>query len=64
VGTGARRLRTWNQDKGQRAAVARVVDAVRAGGPSPFDLDELAAVSRAVFAILESSRSDAEMRLD
>lgn len=54
---GGRTLRTWNQDKGQAAAVAAIVDALRAGAPSPFDLDELAAVSRATFAILESCRS-------
>jgi predicted dehydrogenase/threonine dehydrogenase-like Zn-dependent dehydrogenase len=54
---GGRTLRTWNQDKGQAAAVAVVVDAVRRGSPSPFDLDEIAAVSRATFAILDSCRS-------
>jgi len=54
---GRRRLRTASQDKGQAAAVAAVVDAVRRGAPSPFALDELAAVSRATFAILASCRS-------
>jgi predicted dehydrogenase len=55
--SGATRLRTWNQDKGQRAAVAAVVEAVRRGEPSPFSLEEIAAVSRATFAIGESARS-------
>jgi predicted dehydrogenase len=55
--SGARDIRTMNQDKGQAAAVAEVVEAVRAGRPSPFPLDELVAVSRATFAILESART-------
>jgi predicted dehydrogenase/threonine dehydrogenase-like Zn-dependent dehydrogenase len=55
--SGAKDVRTMNQDKGQAAAVAEVVEAVRAGRPSPFPLDELVAVSRATFAILESART-------
>ena len=55
--SGRRNLRTWNQDKGQAAAVAAALEAVRRGAPSPFDLDGLAAVSFATFAILESCRS-------
>jgi hypothetical protein len=55
--SGRRTLRTWNQDKGQAAAVSAALDAVRRGAPSPFDYDEIAAVSRATFAILESCRS-------
>jgi predicted dehydrogenase len=51
---GGPRVRTWNQDKGQAAAVAEVVAAVRAGKPSPFTLAELAGVSRATFAVLGS----------
>jgi predicted dehydrogenase/threonine dehydrogenase-like Zn-dependent dehydrogenase len=52
--TGGRRVRTWNQDKGQATAVAEIVAAVRAGEPSPFALAELAGVSRATFAVLRS----------
>ena len=55
--SGRRALRTWNQDKGQAAAVAIALDTVRRGAPSPFDLDQIAAVSRATFAILESCRT-------
>jgi predicted dehydrogenase len=55
--SGRRTLRTWNQDKGQAAAVASALDAVRRGAPSPFELDQIAAVSRATFAILESCRT-------
>jgi len=55
--SGRRTFRTWNQDKGQVAAVTAALEAVRRGTPSPFDLEEIATVSRATFAILESCRS-------
>ena len=55
--SGSARARTWSQDKGQAAAVAAVVEAVRRGEPSPFPIDEIAAVSSATFAILESCRT-------
>jgi predicted dehydrogenase/threonine dehydrogenase-like Zn-dependent dehydrogenase len=55
--SGARALRTLNQDKGQAAAVAEVLAAVRQGRPSPFSLAELAGVSRACFALLASLES-------
>jgi polar amino acid transport system substrate-binding protein len=54
---GGRPLKTLNQDKGQAAAVAAVIDAVRRGEPSPFAPAEIAAVSRTTFAILASTRS-------
>jgi predicted dehydrogenase/threonine dehydrogenase-like Zn-dependent dehydrogenase len=54
---GPGRVKTVNQDKGQADAVAAVVEAVRSGGPSPFRLDEIVAVSRATFAALESVRT-------
>jgi len=50
-------FKTLNQDKGQRAAVAAVIDAVRNGAPSPWSLEEIFAVSEATFAIERSSRS-------
>ncbi len=56
-----RRIRTVKPDKGQSTAVAEVVAAVRAGGPAPFTLAELAAVSRATFAVqrsLETGRAE------
>jgi predicted dehydrogenase len=58
---GGKGLRTVNQDKGQTEAVRAVVAAVREGRPSPFDLDELRAVSRATFALLESARTGREV---
>lgn len=61
--TGRKRLRTLNQDKGQAAAVAEILDALRGGRPSPFSLAEIAAVSRATFAMLESAASGREIPL-
>ena len=60
---GGRGLSTWNQDKGQARAVREVVDAVRSGAPSPFAWDEIAATTRATFALLESARSGQVQRL-
>jgi predicted dehydrogenase/threonine dehydrogenase-like Zn-dependent dehydrogenase len=54
-----RRFKTLNQDKGQAAAVAAVIEAVRRGRPSPFTPAEVAAVSRTTFAVLESARTGA-----
>jgi predicted dehydrogenase len=61
---GGKGLRTMNQDKGQTTAVREVLEAVREGRPSPFRLGEIAAVSRATFALLESARSGREVALD
>ena len=55
--SGGRRLRTLNQDKGQAAAMAEVLAAVRAGGPSPLPLAHLSGVSNACFALLRSLAS-------
>lgn len=60
---GGRRVRGWNQDKGQTAALAEVVKAVRDGRPSPFDLPGLVAVSRATFAIEESVRTARDVEI-
>jgi predicted dehydrogenase len=58
-----RTFKTFNQDKGQAAAVRRIVEAVAAGAASPFDLDEIAAVSRATFACATSARSGHDVEL-
>jgi predicted dehydrogenase len=55
--SGRKRLRTLNQDKGQATAIAEVLAALRAGRPSPFELSELVAVSRATFALVEAAAS-------
>jgi hypothetical protein len=62
-GGRAERVRTLNQDKGQANAVGEVLQAVRSGGASPFQLAELVAVSRATFAMLESARTGAAVAL-
>ncbi len=49
-----RPLRTLNQDKGQATALAETLDALHQGRPSPLALEEIEAVSRATFAVLES----------
>lgn len=61
--TGERDLRTLNQDKGQRRAVAEVLQAVRSGGGSPFAPEELRAVSETCFALLESLRTGEPVRV-
>ncbi len=61
---GGKGLRSWNQDKGQATAVREVIAAVRAGAPSPFAWAEIAATTRATFAMLESVRSGALVKLD
>jgi predicted dehydrogenase/threonine dehydrogenase-like Zn-dependent dehydrogenase len=61
---GGQGLSTWNQDKGQASAVREVVAAVRAGAPSPFGWAEIAATTRATFAMLESARSGRPVTLD
>jgi polar amino acid transport system substrate-binding protein len=55
---GGATTKTLNQDKGQATAVREVVEAVRAGRPSPISLDEIVAVSRTTFAMVESARTD------
>lgn len=62
---GRRRpFRTLNQDKGQAAALRDVILSARQGRPAPFAFDEIAAVSRTTFAILESACSGQEVVLD
>jgi polar amino acid transport system substrate-binding protein len=61
--SGQKAVKSVKQDKGQVAAVAEVLAAAKSGAPSPFGLDELLAVSRATFAMLESARSGREIIL-
>ena len=64
VFSDAKDLKTFNQDKGQATAIEEVVDALRQGRSSPFTLFEIAGVSMATFAMLESARTGREIRLD
>lgn len=61
---GGRRVKTVNQDKGQSDAVKTVIEAVRAGAPSPFAVDELVSVSRATLRASDSIRKACAVRLD
>lgn len=61
---GGRKVKTLNQDKGQAEAVKQVVEALRAGAPSPFALDGLLATSRATLRAAESISSGSSVRLD
>lgn len=56
-------FRTVNQDKGQATAVREIVLAARQGAASPIPIDQVAAVSRTTFALLESARSGQEVAL-
>jgi polar amino acid transport system substrate-binding protein len=51
------RIRAGAQDKGQAAQVRAVCAVVLGGGPGPIALSELAATTRATFAIRESLRT-------
>lgn len=59
----SRAFRTVNQDKGQATAVREVAAAVRQDHPAPIPLEEITAVSRATFALLESARTGQEVAL-
>ncbi len=62
--SGHKSVKSVNQDKGQATAVAEILAAAKNGENSPFGLDELLAVSRATFAMLESARSGREIIFD
>ena len=60
---GHKDIRTFNQDKGQAAAVSEVISALRHGRSSPFTIFEITAVARATFAISESIGTGREIQL-
>lgn len=51
---GFSRMNLWSQDKGNRAAVAAFVEAVRLGKPSPIPFDEIVEVTRATFSAVQA----------
>ena len=57
-------VKKLNQDKGQATALAEVIGAVAEGRAAPIPLEEIVAVSRATFAILESQRTGAVVPID
>ncbi len=62
--SGRSDLRSFNQNKGQEAALETVVAALRRGDPSPISLAEIESTSRVTFAILESAATGRAVRLD
>lgn len=49
-------MRTWRQDKGQRACVDAFVAATRSGGPPPIGLNEILEVSRVSIEIQRAAQ--------
>lgn len=62
--SGASDYRTFNQDKGQAAAVSQVLAAHREGKPSPFEPSGIANVSLVTFAMLRSAAEHRPIRID
>ncbi len=56
---GQKSFKTFNQDKGQGAALAGVLAAYREGAPSPYSPEDIRNVSLTTFAMLESMGSHA-----
>jgi len=55
--SGRKSFKTFNQDKGQQAAIAAVLGAFRGQEGSPFSVNEIANVSLVTFAICQSIAS-------
>jgi len=55
---GFRRENLWQQDKGQKAAVAAFLSAIETGGPSPIPADELFEVARVTIEAAELARAN------
>ena len=56
---GFRAMTLWRQDKGQRAAAAAFVDALKNPGEPPIPFDELIEVSRVTLALAAAAREQA-----
>lgn len=54
---GFKRLKTWRQDKGHSAEVAQFIECVERGGAPLIPFEDLASVTRASFAAVESART-------
>jgi predicted dehydrogenase/threonine dehydrogenase-like Zn-dependent dehydrogenase len=53
---GLRSVRTWSQDKGQRACAKAFIDAVRSGAPAPIPFDQLIEVAQATLEAADAVR--------
>jgi predicted dehydrogenase len=54
---------SFNGDKGHAAEMKAVLDGLESGKGSPVSLEALAATSRVTFAVMESLRTDAVVRV-
>ena len=61
---GSRGARSFTQDKGQQAAVASVVGALREGRPSPIPFAEIESVSRATLRLADAAASGTALRVE
>ncbi len=61
--SGAKTLKTLNQDKGQATAIDETLSALRAGAPSPICIEEILAISQATFAAVDSMRTASPISL-
>ena len=61
---GGKKIRGVNQDKGQEAAIAQTLAAIRAGGPSPISIREIVATSYATFKMQASMRTGRAVDLE
>lgn len=59
-----KKVRGVNQDKGQERAIRETLEALRSGSPVPIPLQDVVAVSRTTFGILESIRSGTSVGIE
>lgn len=55
------RNRLWNQNKGQREMVGAFIDSLLRDGSSPIAFDDIYAVTKACFLVLESVRNGSQL---
>jgi predicted dehydrogenase/threonine dehydrogenase-like Zn-dependent dehydrogenase len=53
----------FNQDKGQSSMVSAFVDSIITGTPSPISFEEISSVAKACFAVLESLKTGALIKI-
>lgn len=58
-----RKFKTWRQDKGHNAEIAAFIDRVAKGGEPLIPFSQLANVTRATFAAMESARGGGVIKL-
>jgi len=53
----------FNQDKGQTKMVSDFIDSIIKGSPSPISFEEISAVTKTCFAVLESLKTGTQVKL-